>query len=396
MSLPGVRPYLQSGQQRGKVGQLLLECLLLFLVLAAGRAGDGTVFARPQGAIQPQASQNTLGRGDSPRRGLSLWFFTSAQLSGVSFSSQRAAPANGTATLCPTATPVPSPCPGCPVGTGVDVQVAASHLHAAEEGVDGRLLLTGTVANLLDHGLEQDYGLTRGGLQFLHSLPKVAGWLQCRAQHCTPPPPPHPPALPTITAWSSRWQPCMYAVSMSMQCARLSLQAQTSGESTGWSTQQVWGWDYSPLHIPEAVDAEHGLLLSGEHDVGLLMQRCRGQEHSIAWHGAVPHSMARGSPAWHSRHFLWMSLVRLERETISWRANILARWVSSRHGAQRGCPQVLQKYMVSSSCVRGHSWWQAWPWQGFRTHPTCPPCCSHRLGAAPVTVGTLHVLLAIG
>jgi len=61
--------------------------------------------------------------------------------------------------------------------------------------------------------------------------------------------------------------------------------------------------------------------------------------------------MARRGTARHSRHFLWMSLVRLERETISWRANILARWVSSRHGAQRGCPQVLQKYMVSSSCV---------------------------------------------
>lgn len=108
------------------------------------------------------------------------------------------------------------------------------HLHAAEEGVDGCLLFTGTVANLLDHGLEQDNGLTRGGLQFLHSLPGVAGWLQCRGQHCTPMPPPHPPALPTITAWSSRWQPCMYAVSMSMQCARLSLQAQTSGENTAW------------------------------------------------------------------------------------------------------------------------------------------------------------------
>lgn len=92
------------------------------------------------------------------------------------------------------------------------------------------------------------------------------------------------------------------------------------------------------------------------------MQCCRGQECDIAWHGAVKHSMARGSLAWHSRHFLWMSLVRLERETISWRVNILARWVSSRHGAQRGCPQVLQKYMVSSSCVRGQSWWSAWSW----------------------------------
>lgn len=138
--------------------------------------------------------------------------------------------------------PNPFPLPWlCPVGTGLDVQVAASHLHAAEEGVDGRLLLAGTVANLLNHGLEQDNGLTGGGLQFLHSLPEVMGWLQCRGQHCTPTPPTHPLALPTITAWSNRWQPCMYAVSMSMQCARLSLQAQTSGQGTEWGTQQLWG-----------------------------------------------------------------------------------------------------------------------------------------------------------
>lgn len=37
---------------------------------------------------------------------------------------------------------------------------------------------------------------------------------------------------------------------------------------------------------------------------------------------------------------------------------------------------------MSSSCVRGHSWWQAWPWQGSSTHPTLstllpsPPWCS--------------------
>lgn len=39
MSLPGMRPYLQGGQQGGKVGELLLECLLLFLVLAATEQG---------------------------------------------------------------------------------------------------------------------------------------------------------------------------------------------------------------------------------------------------------------------------------------------------------------------------------------------------------------------
>uniref|UniRef100_A0A8B9IXJ2 Uncharacterized protein n=1 Tax=Amazona collaria TaxID=241587 RepID=A0A8B9IXJ2_9PSIT len=34
----------------------------------------------------------------------------------------------------------------------------------------------------------------------------------------------------------ARWQPCMYAVSMSMQCARLSLRAQGSGYGPGWGT----------------------------------------------------------------------------------------------------------------------------------------------------------------
>lgn len=29
-------------------------------------------------------------------------------------------------------------------------------------------------------------------------------------------------------------------------------------------------------------------------------------------------------------------------------------------------------------------------------YPPCAPCCPHRLGAAAVTVGTLHVLLAVG
>lgn len=48
--------------------------------------------------------------------------------------------------------------------------------------------------------------------------------------------PPDPLAVPTITAWSRRWQPCMYAVSMSMQCARLSLRAQESGYGPGWGT----------------------------------------------------------------------------------------------------------------------------------------------------------------
>lgn len=97
----------------------------------------------------------------------------------------------------------------------------APHLHAAEEGVDGRLLLAGTVAHLLDHGLEEDDGLARGRLQLLHRLPGVARWLRRCCRLCASSP--RPPRPPTSTAWSSFSQPCTYAVSMSMQCARLSL-----------------------------------------------------------------------------------------------------------------------------------------------------------------------------
>lgn len=38
-SLPTPGPYLQGGQQRGEVGELLLERLLLLLVLAAAEQG---------------------------------------------------------------------------------------------------------------------------------------------------------------------------------------------------------------------------------------------------------------------------------------------------------------------------------------------------------------------
>lgn len=59
MSLPGMRPYLQSGQQGGKVGQLLLECLLLFLVLAAAE----------QDMAQPLQDP----RQSNPRHPKALW-----------------------------------------------------------------------------------------------------------------------------------------------------------------------------------------------------------------------------------------------------------------------------------------------------------------------------------
>lgn len=148
------------------------------------------------------------------------------------------------ATLCPAAAPVPSCCPSsavptqrAPLGTGH----GDPDLHAAEERVDGRLFLAGTVAHLLYHGLEEDDRLARGGLQLLHSLRQ--GQLQRCGQHRVPP---APQPLPTITAWSSRWQPCMYAVSMSMQCARLSLRERASGHGAGQGAGQVQGWAAHP------------------------------------------------------------------------------------------------------------------------------------------------------
>lgn len=54
MSLPGMRPYLQSGQQGGKVGQLLLECLLLFLVLAAAEQGMAQPLQDPREPSKPR------------------------------------------------------------------------------------------------------------------------------------------------------------------------------------------------------------------------------------------------------------------------------------------------------------------------------------------------------
>lgn len=146
------------------------------------RAGLGTTFVGCRGAIRPQGTPIHLRREDTPGKGLSPRPLTSAQLSGAPSSSRRAVPANDTAALCPVAAPVPSRCPGsavpvhwAPVGAGHHAPAVAPHLHAAEEGVDGRLLLAGTVAHLLDHGLEEDDGLARGGLQLLHGLPGDSG-----------------------------------------------------------------------------------------------------------------------------------------------------------------------------------------------------------------------------
>lgn len=41
-------------------------------------------------------------------------------------------------------------------------------------------------------------------------------------------------------------------------------------------------------------------------------------------------------------HFLWASLVRFAKETISWQENILALWVVSLQSRHSGWQQVLQ------------------------------------------------------
>lgn len=63
MSLPGVRPYLQGGQQGGKVGELLLECLLLLLVLAAAEQGMAQSLQDPRDPKTPREGGTALGQG---------------------------------------------------------------------------------------------------------------------------------------------------------------------------------------------------------------------------------------------------------------------------------------------------------------------------------------------
>lgn len=64
-------------------------------------------------------------------------------------------------------------------------------------------------------------------------------------------------------------------------------------------------------------------------------------------HARLAPTPGQGVP--HSLHFWITSRLRWPRATMSWRANMRARCVSSRQRAHRGCPQVLQKYVVSES-----------------------------------------------
>lgn len=64
-------------------------------------------------------------------------------------------------------------------------------------------------------------------------------------------------------------------------------------------------------------------------------------------HARLLPTPGKGVP--HSQHFWTTSRLRWPRDTMSWLANMRARCVSSRQRAHRGCPQVLQKYVVSAS-----------------------------------------------
>lgn len=111
---------------------------------------------------------------------------------------------------------------------------------------------------------------------------------------------------------------------------------------------------YPPLHVPEAADAQQRLLVGGEHDVGLRVQRCGGGGGGggDGGEGSGQARPARPRPppdTPHSLHFWSTSRLRWPRATMSWRANMRARCVSSRQRAHSGCPHVLQKYVVSAS-----------------------------------------------
>lgn len=114
------------------------------------------------------------------------------------------------------------------------------YLQAVEQTADGALLLLHVQTHLSDHGPQQYNRLSGWGLQLLHHLWTAEGrelhgpYKTCHQLYCrtfgwsellkivtnvlT-----NGHDSRTRTAWSSISQPCMYAVSMSMQWVRLSL-----------------------------------------------------------------------------------------------------------------------------------------------------------------------------
>lgn len=257
------------------------------------------------------------------------------------------------------------------------------HLHAAEEGMDGSLLLGGAAAHLLHHGLQQRDGLPRGRLQGLHGLgtgrPQACGRSGPRAGPSAPgtpcsPAPPAPAArsparTPTRGPRSGPGSPCR-------EPANEVRSPQPPDPLTSRSL-------YPPLHVPEAADAQQRLLVRGEHDVGLGVQRCgegggEGSGRACRRPGSRPWS--RSPPrTLYSLHFGSTSRLRWPSATMSWHANMRARCVSSRQRAHSGCPHVLQKYVVSASCRQ--TWGSARPGAAWKLQPLHVIA---RLGPSPV------------
>lgn len=146
------------------------------------------------------------------------------------------------------------------------------HLHAAEEGVDSVLLLGGAVPHLLHHGLQQRDGLPRGRLQGLHGLGTGRG--QARDRHRAAPRarPLRSPAPPAPAARSPVRKPIPGPRSApGSPCRRRRVRPVPAAPSPLPSRPL-----YAPLHVAEAADAQQQLLVGGEQEVGLCVQRCGG------------------------------------------------------------------------------------------------------------------------
>lgn len=148
------------------------------------------------------------------------------------------------------------------------------HLHAAEEGMDGSLLLRGAAPHLLHHGLQQLDGLPGGCLQGLHGLgtgrPQPGGGARPRPRRPALPRSPAPPA-PAARSPARRLTRGPRSAPGS-PCGERAREPRSGPPSSPLTSHSL----YPPLHVPEAADAQQRLLVGGEHDVGLGVQRCGG------------------------------------------------------------------------------------------------------------------------
>lgn len=151
------------------------------------------------------------------------------------------------------------------------------HLHAAKEGVDGGIFLSCAAPHLLHHDLQQRNGLPGGCLQGLHGLGR--GGLSLLT-------PPRSHAPPSRGPLSPAHQHGLLQPLAALHVSRLQVHAVGSTLPAGGSESPLL-WPprprrealpprYPPLHIPETADAQQRLLVGGEHDVGLRVQRCGG------------------------------------------------------------------------------------------------------------------------